>query len=46
MIRRPGLTEREVYRRLTMSNEIQELKKEEQKKARRKAKRKRSGGSL
>jgi len=45
-VRRPGMTEREVYRRLTMSNEIQELKKEEQEKARRKARRKRGGGSL
>jgi hypothetical protein len=39
-VRRPGLTETEVYRRLTMSNIIQELKEEEQKKARRKAHRK------
>jgi hypothetical protein len=45
-VRRPGMTEREVYRRLTMSNEIQELKKEEQEKARRKARRKRGGGRL
>ncbi len=43
---RPGMTEREVYRRLTMSNEIQELQNEEQEKARRKARRKRSGGGL
>lgn len=42
-VRRPGMTEREVYRRLTMSNVIQELKKEEREKARRKAKRKRGG---
>lgn len=42
-LRRPGMTEREVYRRLTMSNVIQELKKEEREKARRKAKRKRGG---
>jgi len=39
-VRRPGLTETEVYRRLTMSNVIQELKEEEQEKARRKARRK------
>lgn len=45
-VRRRGMTEREVYRRLTMSNEINELKQEEQEKARKKAKRKRrsSGG--
>lgn len=48
-LRRPGMTEREVFRRLTMSTEINELKEEEQEKARRKAKRKRrsgGGGSL